>query len=216
MLRQAIAAAPAPEQTSLTVLDPLADDLQSIEDGGGSDNRGPMLVVVENRDLHALPQPRLDDEALGRLDVLQVDAAEGRLQARDDLNQLVGIGFVDLDIEHVDAGELFEQAALALHHGLAGKRADVAEPQHRRAVGDHRDEVGARGQVGGLDRVVLDGHAGRRNPRRIGQRQIALRGHVLRGQDRDFSRRREAMIVQGRLGSGRRRTRLRRSPRRAS
>jgi hypothetical protein len=161
-----------------------------------------MLVVVENRDLHALPQPRLDDEALGRLDVLQVDAAEGRLQARDDLNQLVGIGFVDFDIEHVDAGELFEQAAFALHHGLAGERADVAEPQHRRAVGDHGDEVGARGQVGGLDRVVLDGHAGRRNPRRIGQRQIALRGHVLGGQDRDFSRSREAMIIQRRSGQG--------------
>ena len=53
---------------------------------------------------------------------------------------------VDLDVEHVDAGEFLEQDRLALHHRLGGERADVAEAEHRGAVGDHRHEVGARGE----------------------------------------------------------------------
>ena len=32
---------------------------------------------------------------------------------------LSGIGLIHLDVEHVDPGELLEQAALALHHRLA-------------------------------------------------------------------------------------------------
>jgi hypothetical protein len=59
---------------------------------------------------------------------------------------LSGSRLVDLDVEHVDAGELLEQAALAFHHRLAGERPDVAEAEHRGAVGDHRDQVAARRQ----------------------------------------------------------------------
>ena len=81
------------------------------------------------------------DEALRRLDVLEVDAAERRLERGDDLDEAVGVGLGDLDVEHVDAGELLEQAALAFHHRLAGERADVAEPEHGRAVGDDGDEI---------------------------------------------------------------------------
>ena len=65
--------------------------------------------------------------------------------AGDDVDQLVRVALVDLDVEHVDAGELLEQHALAFHHRLAGERADVAQAEHRGAVGDHRDQVAARG-----------------------------------------------------------------------
>ena len=85
-----------------------------------------MLVIVENRDLHALAELALDVEALRCLDVLKVDAAKRRLKGSDDIDELVGIGFVDLDVEHIDAGEFLEEAAFALHHRLAGERADVA------------------------------------------------------------------------------------------
>ena len=57
---------------------------------------------------------------------------------------LSGSLLVDLDVEHVDAGEFLEQHALAFHHRLAGKRADVAQAEHRRAVGDDADQVAAR------------------------------------------------------------------------
>ena len=47
-----------------------------VDQPGSGDNRGAVLVVVEDRDVHQLAQPLLDHEALGRLDVFQVDAAE--------------------------------------------------------------------------------------------------------------------------------------------
>jgi hypothetical protein len=56
-----------------------------------------------------------------------------------------GVGFVHLQVETVDIGEFLEEDRLALHHRLGRQRTDIAEPQHRRAVGDHRDKVAARG-----------------------------------------------------------------------
>ena len=38
---------------------------------------------------------------------------------------------VDLDVEDVDVGEALEEDALALHDGLDGERADVAEARGR-------------------------------------------------------------------------------------
>ena len=61
------------------------------------------------------------------------------------------VGGVDLDIEHVDAGEFLEQDGLALHHRLGGERADIAETEHGGAVGDHADEILPGGQLGGLE-----------------------------------------------------------------
>jgi hypothetical protein len=75
----------------LDVLDLLADHFQCVEDRRADDDRGAVLVVVEHRDLHPLAQLALDDEALRRLDVFQVDAAEGRLQRGDDVDQLVRV-----------------------------------------------------------------------------------------------------------------------------
>jgi hypothetical protein len=155
-----------------------------------------VLVVVEHRDVHPLAQRALDDEAFRRLDVFQVDAAEGGLQRGDDVDQLVRVFLVDLDVEHVDAGELLEQHALAFHHRLAGERADVAQAQHRGAVGDHADQVGARGQLAGLLRVGDDRLAGVGHAGRIRQREIALGDHRLGRGDLDLARARLAVIVE--------------------
>src|ERR1700682_2016706 len=88
-----------------------------------------MLVVVEYRDLHALLELRLDLEALRPLDVLQIDAAKGRLQRCNRLDHaLDGVGG-DFDVEHVDAGELLEQDRLALHDRLGGQWADIAKAE---------------------------------------------------------------------------------------
>ena len=54
--RQARAAAPAPEHTSFTLLDLLADHLEAVEHRGAHDDRRAMLVVVEYRDLHPAAQ----------------------------------------------------------------------------------------------------------------------------------------------------------------
>ena len=102
------------------------------------------------------PQPCLDLEALRRLQVLEVDAAEGRLERGDDVDEARRVARVDLQIEDVDVGELLEQAGLALHHRLAGQRPDVAEAEHGRAVGDDGDQVAARGVLPGHLRIGGD------------------------------------------------------------
>jgi hypothetical protein len=175
-----MAAAPAPETAIFT-------------DGGA------VLVVVEDRDLHALAQLLLDVEALGRLDVFEVHAAERGLERGDDVDELVGVAFGEFDVEHVDAGELLEEAALAFHHRLAGERADVAEAEHRRAVGDDADEVGARGVFGRergvfFDREARIGHTGR-----VGEREIALVHQRLGRHDRDLAAGGRAVVFERRI-----------------
>ena len=115
-----------------------------------------MLVIVEDGDFQPLAQLALDDEALGRLDVLKVDTAQRGLECGDDLDQLVWVALRELDVEHVNAGELLEQAALAFHHRLGRERTDVAQTQHRGTVGDHADQVATRGVFGRQAGVALD------------------------------------------------------------
>src|SRR5690606_1280324 len=150
---------------------------------------------MEDWDFHALAQFGFDLEALWRLDVFQVDAAEGRLQRGDDVDQLLGVPFVDFDVEDIDVGELLEQDALAFHHRLGRQRADRTQPQHGGAVGDDRDQVTAGGNGGGRVRIGDDRFARRRYPGRIGQGQIALVGKRLRRRDLYFSRGIVAVIL---------------------
>ena len=146
-----------------------------------------MLVVVEHRDLHARLELRLDLKTLRSLDVLEIDAAEGRFQRRHRLDHaLDGVGG-DFDVEDVDPGEFLEQDRLAFHDGLRGQRADIAKPQHRGTVGDHGDQIGAGGQRRRFGRIVGDFGAGRSDARRIGQREVALVGERLGGLDLEFT-----------------------------
>src|SRR5712671_3755343 len=102
-----------------------------------------MLVIVEYRNLHPAAQLLLDVKAFRRLDVFEIDAAEGGLQTGDDLHELVRIALVDLDVEYVDAGKFLEQYALAFHNRFAREGANRSEPQYGRAVGDYADQVAA-------------------------------------------------------------------------
>ena len=138
-----------------------------------------MLIVVKYRDLHARLELRLDLEAFRTLDVLEVDAAECRLQRGHGLDHAVdGIGG-DFDVEHVDAGELLEQNRLALHDRFRCQRTDIAEAEHGSAIGDDRDKIGAGGQRCRFRRIFGNRGAGGSHPRRIGQRKVALVGERL-------------------------------------
>jgi hypothetical protein len=145
-----------------------------------------VLVVVEDGDTHLLLEPRLDVEALGTLDVLEVDAAERRLEALDDLAEHRGVLLVDLDVEDVDVRELLEEVALALHHRLARERADVAEAEHGRAVGDDGHEVAARRVAERVLGLLRDQEARRRDARRVREREVPLRDHRFGRRDRDL------------------------------
>ena len=138
---------------------------------------------MEDRDVHQLAQALLDDEALRRLDVLEVDAAPAfaeQLHAIDDLVRILG---VDLEVDGVDVGEALEQHRLAFHHRLGRERAEVAEAEDGGAVGDDGDEVALDRVVVGLALVLGDGQHRHGDAGRIGERQVALRRHRLGGDD---------------------------------
>src|SRR5690606_347173 len=96
----------------------LAGVFEAVEDGGGDDDRGSVLIVVEDRDVHLLAQAAFDLEAFRSLDILQIDPAEGRLQRRDSRDHRLDVIGVDLDVENVDGGKFLEQDRLAFHHRL--------------------------------------------------------------------------------------------------
>ena len=158
-----------------------------------------MLVIVKHRDLHALAQRALDVEAVRRLDVFEVDATEGGLQRRDGVDQLVEVALSQLDVEHIDAGELLEEHRLALHHRLGCQRADVAQTEHRRAIGDHGHQIAARGVLEGVGRVCHDFLAGRCHARRVSQGQITLVDQLLRRCDGHLAGGRKLVVIERRL-----------------
>ena len=159
-----------------------------VDQPGGGDDRGAVLVVVKHRDVHPLAQCLFDHETIGRSDIFQVDPAEARAEQRHRVDEFLGILGVDLKIDRVDVGEAFEQHRLALHHRLRRQGAQIAEPEDGGAVGNHRDEVALGGIIIGFRRISgdfldRDGDAGG-----IGQAEVALGRHRLRGDDLDLAR----------------------------
>ena len=178
---------PGPADDDLDVLELALGQGRGVEQRGARDDRRAVLVVVEDRDLHAPLELLLDVEAGRGADVLEVDAAEGRLERRDALDEGVGILGVDLEVEHVDVGEFFEQDALALHDRLGGEGSDVAEAEHRRAVRDDGDEVAARSVEVGGEGILGDLEARLGDAGRVGQGQVALTRQGLGRDDRDLA-----------------------------
>ena len=162
--------------------------VEGVDQAGRSDYRGAVLVVVKYRDLQQLAQPLFDDEALGCLDVLEVDAAKGRMQKSHAVDELVDIAGVDLEIDRVDVCETLEECRLALHDRLGRQRTEIAEAEHRGAVRDHRDEITLRGVVERRTRLTMDAEAGEGHTRRIRERQIALCRQRLGRRDRQLAR----------------------------
>ena len=104
-----------------------AGQIERIEQAGGGDDRGAVLVVMEHRDVEQLAQPLLDDETLRRLDVFEIDAAPAGAEIAHAIDELVGILGGDFQIDGVDVGKALEQHRLAFHHRLGRQRAAIAE-----------------------------------------------------------------------------------------
>ena len=119
---------------------------------------------MEDRNVHQLAQALLDDEAFGRLDVFEIDAAEGGAEIAHAIDEGVDVPGVDLEVDGVDIGEALEQHRLAFHHRLGGERAEIAEAENRRAVGDDGDQIALGGVVVGEVRVLGDARTGAATP----------------------------------------------------
>ena len=70
----------------------------------------------------------------------------------------VDIGRVDFQVDGIDIGEALEEDRLAFHHRLGGQRAQIAQAQDGRAVGDDRDQVA-------LGRIVVNARPDSRRSR---------------------------------------------------
>src|SRR5262249_16359850 len=76
-----------------------AGQVERIEQAGGSDDGGPVLIIVEDRDVHEFAQTLLDHETFRCLDVFEVDAAPAfaaELYAMEDVGGVVG-GKLEID-----------------------------------------------------------------------------------------------------------------------
>ena len=167
----------------LGFLDVAAGQVQRIDQAGGGDDRGAVLVVVEHRDVEQFPQALLDDEAFRRLDVFEIDAAPALAEQFHAIDDLVRILGRDFKVDGVDVGEALEQHRLAFHHGLGRERAAIAKAEDGGAVGDDGDEIAFHRVVVGEAFVFGDGEHRHGDAGRIGERQIALRRHRLCGDD---------------------------------
>ena len=107
---------PATRGHDLDIFEGLAGHVQRVLGCGPHDNSGAVLVIVENGDVHALAANAFDGEAVGRLDVFEVNCTKSRFKSTDDVSELFRIGLVDLDVETVDRGEFLEQDRFAFHH----------------------------------------------------------------------------------------------------
>ena len=157
-------AAPAPFTTTLMSSSWRPVRSQGVDEAGGGDDRGAVLVVVEDRDVHQLAQALLDDEAFRRLDVFEIDAAEAGAEVAHAIDELVDVPGVDLQIDGIDVGEALEQHRLAFHHRLGGQRAQIAQAQDRGAVGDHRHQVALGRVVVGRVGILGDAQHGTATP----------------------------------------------------
>jgi hypothetical protein len=164
-------------------VEPAAGQMEGVDQASCGDNCCAVLIVVEHRDIEELTQPLFDDEAFRCLDVFEVDAAEGRVQETHAVDELVDVAGIDLEINRVDVGKALEQCAFALHDRL-GERAEIAEPQDRGAVRDHRDKIALRGVIEGGAGLTFDMQTWERHTGRIGQREIALCCQGLGRRDR--------------------------------
>ena len=147
---EAMPAAPAPHSTTFT-----------------SSSRRPVIaqalirpademIAVKHRNVEQFLKLGLDAEALGALDILQIDAPKGDADVLDHGDDLVGVAGGNLDIDAVHVGEALEEHALALHHRLGRQGAQIAQTQDRGAVGNHRHQVALGGVFVGKIRVAGD------------------------------------------------------------
>ena len=128
-----------------------------------------MLVVVHHGDRELSLQTALDLKALRRLDILEVDGAEGGGDSLDRSDERLGLGSIDLDIEGVYTRINLEEQRLTLHDGLAGVGTDIAQSEDGSPVGDDTDEVTFRRIAIGSAGVFGDSQARLSYPRGVSQ-----------------------------------------------
>ena len=173
-------AAPRPIWPTTRVAERRARPARRVQHGRERDDRGCVLIVVQHRPVEARTQARLDLEAGGRREILELYRAEARgdrwrresmQRAGSFSSSRIGTALMPTSVE--------KSAALPSMTGRLASAPDVAEPEYRRAVGHDRDRI-AEARVLVRERgVLLNGEANPGDARRVDVAQ-----HLLR-RDRD-------------------------------
>ena len=116
------------------VVNPPIGQMHCVHQARSGDDRGAVLVIVEDGDVHQFPQAGLDDETVRCLDIFKVHAAKAGAKIAHALHECVDVRGIDLQIDAVDVCEPLEEDSLALHHRLRAKRTEIPKPQHGCAV----------------------------------------------------------------------------------
>ena len=133
-----------------------------------------MLVVVHYGDRQLLLECLLNVEALGSFDVFQVYPPKGGRKGFDNFDELIGVFFVNLDVEYVNAGIDLEEKSLPLHHRFTGECPYITQSQYGSTIGNHGYEVAFGGKFIGLGGVLLYIETRDSYPGAIGKGKIVL------------------------------------------
>ena len=105
-----------------------------IDEPGRRDDCGAMLVIMENRDVHLFAQRLLDHKAVRCRDIFQIDAAKGRFQKLNRIDEAFRVLGLNFNVDRIDVGKALEQHRLAFHDRFRGKRAKIAHSKDRGTV----------------------------------------------------------------------------------
>src|SRR5690606_4564426 len=183
----------------LDLVDVLFLNFQRVDQAGRNNNSGAVLVIMEHRDVTNLFQHALDLKTLGRLDIFQVDTAEGLVDTHHGVDKVLRRFRFQLDIEHINTGKQLEENALAFHHWLGRQRTKITETQDGGTITDHRHQVALGGKAVGQLRLARNFAHRLGHTRTVGQGQIATGFRWFGYRDADFARAWLGMIIKGRL-----------------
>jgi hypothetical protein len=109
--------------------DRAAGQVAGVEQAGGGDDRGAVLVIVHHRDLQALAQGLLDDEAFRGLDVFQIDPAKAGLHQGDRLDEGFRVFGGQFDIDRSTSAKRLNSTALPSITGLDASAPRLPRPR---------------------------------------------------------------------------------------
>ena len=108
--------------------------MQRIDQAGGGNDRGSMLIVMENRNIHQLAQLLFNDETVRGLDILEIDSAESGPKITHGTDEFIDVLGVDFKVNGIDVGKAFEQNGLAFHYRLRSQGAQIAQTKNCGAI----------------------------------------------------------------------------------
>src|SRR3546814_11457951 len=121
----------------LDILEITVRQIAGIDNPGRSDDSGAVLVVMEHGDVHSFAQRMLDHEAFGRLDILQIDAAEARLQQCDRVNKGVDILCIQFKVVSIDITDTLDPYTLDPTYRHRSMHLTIPAAKNSRAIGKH-------------------------------------------------------------------------------